>query len=87
MIQGNIVIFASAEVRIGHGLDNTSLGNFSSCIGYLKNILFATSKIFERFRNEIPKVKYCHEHTKGDFSQSSRKEVTLVTYYVPYLGT
>ena len=66
---------STAEIRIGHGLDKPSLGNFSSCTGYCKNFLIATIKVFERFCIEIPKVKYCHEHTKGNFSRSSHKEV------------
>ena len=70
---------SSEEIQIGHGLDKPSLGNFSSCIGYRKTILIATNKIFERFCIEIPKEKYCNEHTKGDFSQSSHKEVTRCT--------
>ena len=66
---------ASEEIRLGHGSGMPSVGNFSSCIGYCKTILIATSKIFERFCIEVPKIKYCHEHTKGDFSQPSHKEV------------
>ena len=58
-----------------------SLGNNYNCNNYGRNFLFATSKIFTRFCNQIPKVKYRHEFTKGNFSQSSLKEVT---YYIPF---
>ena len=67
------------KIQKGHGLDKPSPSNFSSCIGYRKTFLIATSKIFERFCIEISKAKYCNEHTKGYSSQSSYKEVT---YYV-----
>ena len=60
---------------IRHGLDKQYLGNIAHCNSYGRNILFATSKFFERFCNETPKDKYCHEFTTGDFSQSSLKEV------------
>ena len=69
---------ASEETRLGHGSGKPSVGNFSSCIGYCKTILIATSKIFERFCIEVQKIKYCHKHTKGDFSQPSRKEVCVI---------
>ena len=53
-----------------------NLGNNNNCNIYGRNFIFATSKIFERFCSQIPKIKHCHEFTKGDFSQSSLKEVT-----------
>ena len=62
----------------GHGLDNQSLGNFDNFNSYGRNIFFAASKIFGRFRNEVPKVKYCRGFTKGDFSQSSLKVVIIL---------
>ena len=62
--------------QIEHGLDNQSLGDSYNYNSYGRKIIFATSKIFGRFCNEVPKDKYCHEFTKGDFSQSSLKEVT-----------
>ena len=62
--------------RRGHGFDMQSLGNNNNCYNYGRNFFFATSKIFERFCSQIPKVKYCHEFTKGNFSQSSLKKVT-----------
>ena len=68
----------SEELRLGHDSGKPSVGNFSSCIGNCKTILIATSKIFERFCIEVPKIKYCHEHTKGDFSQPSRKDVCVI---------
>ena len=61
--------------KIGHGLDKQSLGYIINCKSYGRNFLFATSKFFGRFRNEVPKVKYCHELTKRNFSQSSLKKV------------
>ena len=62
----------------GHGLDMQSLGHINNCNNYGRNILFATSKVFGRFCNQVPKVKYCHEFTKGDFSQSTLKEVIIL---------
>ena len=72
----NVINCPDSAGRRGHGLDNQSLGNFDNFNSYGRNIFFATSKFFGRFCNEVPKVKYCHEFTKGDFSQSSFKEVT-----------
>ena len=63
---------------IRHGLDKQYLGNIAHCNSYGRNILFATSKFFERFCNETPKDKYCHEFTTGDFSQSSLKKVIFL---------
>ena len=71
---------ASEDIRLGHGSGIPSVGNFSSCFGYCKTILIATSKFFERFCIKVPKIKYCHEHTKEDFSQPCRKEVCHITY-------
>ena len=61
--------------KIGHGLDKQSLSYIINCKSYGRNLLFATSKFFGRFCNEVPKVKYCHELTKRNFSQSSLKKV------------
>ena len=61
-----------------HGLDMQSLGHINNCNNYGRNIFFAASKIFGRFRNQVPKVKYCHEFTKGHFSQSTLKEVIIL---------
>ena len=74
----NVINCPDSAGRRGHGLDNQSLGNFDNFNSYGRNIFFATSKIFERFFNQVPKVKYCHEFTKGDFSQSSLKEVIIL---------
>ena len=62
----------------GHGLDMQSLGRINTCNNYGRNVLFATSKVFERFCNQVSKVKYCHEFTKGYFSKSTRKEVIIL---------
>ena len=79
----NIINCPDSAGRRGHGLDNQSFGNFDNFNSYGRNIFFATSKIFARFCNQAPKVKYCHEFTKGDFSQSSFKEV--ITLFEPGL--
>ena len=75
VIQGHIVNCPDTPKQIGYGLDMESLGNNSNCTSYCRKIVFATSKIFERFCTEIPKVKHCHEYSKEDFSQSCCKEV------------
>ena len=61
-----------------HGLEMQSLGHINNCNNYGRNILFAASKVFERFCNQVPKVKYCHEFTSGDFSQSILEEVIIL---------
>ena len=73
----NVINCPDSAGRRGHGLDNQSLGNFDNFNSYGRNIFFATSKIFARFCNQAPKVKHCHEFTKGDFSQSTLKEVKI----------
>ena len=55
-----------------------SISHINTCNNYGRNDLFATSKVFERFCNQVPKVKYCHEFTKGHFSQSTRKGVIIL---------
>ena len=69
--------------RRGHGFDMQSLGNNNNCYTYGRNFFFATSNFFERFCSQIPKVKYCHEFTKGNFTQSSLKEVTYYIWFDP----
>ena len=79
VIQGSIINCPDTAELIGHGLEKQSLGNICNCYyGYCRRILFATCKFFERFCNETPKDKYCHEFTTGDFSQSSLKKVIFL---------
>ena len=61
----------------GHGLDIQTIGHINTCNNHGRNTFFATRKIFARFCNQAPKVKYCHEFTKGYFSQSTLKEVII----------
>ena len=73
----NVINCPNSAGRRGHGYDNQSLGNFDNFNSFGWNDFFATSKFFARFCNQAPKVKYCHEFTKGDFSQSTLKEVKI----------
>ena len=73
----NVINCPDSAERRRHGLDNQSLGDFDNFNSYGRNIFFATRKIFARFCNQAPKIKYCHEFTKGYFSQSTLKEVII----------
>ena len=74
----NVINCPDSAGRRGHGFDDQSLGNFDNFNSYGRNVFFATRKFFARFCNQAPKVKYCHEFTKGDFSQSTLKEVIIL---------
>ena len=81
VIQGHIVNCPDTPKQIGYGLDMETLGNICNFTSYCGKIIFTTSKIFERFCTEIPKIKHCHEYTKEDFSQSSYKEVIWYIFF------
>ena len=68
IIHGCIVTGPDSAGWIRHGLDKQKLGTFNNCNSYGRNIVSTTSRIFESFCNKVPKVKYCHEFTKGGFS-------------------
>ena len=85
IIWGNtvcIVNCADSAREIGYGLDNQSLGNSCNYNSYGRKNIFASGKIFGRFYNQVPKNKYCHEFTKGHFSQSSLKKVKNYIFFV-----
>ena len=78
-----IVNCADSAGKIEYGLYNHSLGNSYNYNSYARKNIFATGKIFGRFYNKVPKNKYCHEFTKGHFSQSSLKKVKNYILLVP----